>query len=91
MILSPLYDLVVIDSPRCRCGHSCEDPQHYFFECRLYRYQRENLISSLTSYLPVTLELLLYYGNENLSFESNSEITLAVHNYITETKTFCTN
>ena len=84
------YNLVVIDSPSCRCGHSCEDPQHYFFECRLYRYQRENLISLLTSYLPVTLELLLY-GNENLSFESNREITLAVHNYIIETKRFCTN
>ena len=81
------YNPVGADNPGCRCGNNCEDPQHYFFYCIFYTDQRASLISSLTSYLPVNLDLLLY-GDPNLSLDVNTEMTLAVHNYITETGRF---
>ena len=78
------YNLFVEDNPFCKCGHTCEDPQHFFFDCRLYAQQRTDLYTSLTFHLPLTLDTLLY-GDDNLSVDTNIEIVLSVQDFITKT------
>ena len=35
-----LYNLHVIDSPKCSCSYKCEDSNHYLFHCPLYTTER---------------------------------------------------
>ena len=35
-----LYDLNIILSSECECGHNYEDSRHYFLECNLYVVER---------------------------------------------------
>ena len=55
-----LYRVNLITSPICQCGHENEDAFHYLFQCNLYTNQRLRLFHSLLSYVPLTVELLLF-------------------------------
>ena len=47
-----LYDLHVVDSPACACGHNVEDVNHYLLVCPLYELCRDDMIESLNHVLP---------------------------------------
>ena len=76
----------VSDSPLCRCG-SIEDSQHFFFHCRYYNIQRNELFDAVTMYKAPSLDLFLY-GDSSLSLEVNTYIFEHVHKFIFDTKCF---
>ena len=59
----------------------------YLFQCNLYTNQRLRLFHSLLSYVPLTVELLLF-GDLNMSVDDNELIALCIQKYIHETKRF---
>ena len=76
-----LYSLHVVDNPACLCGHLIEDTAHFFLNCPLYYTQRlalQNIVIRLTEF---KLETLLF-GDDDIDYENNAEIILAVHEYI---------
>ena len=83
------YNLHVVPSPFCSCGHELEDPSHYFFFCPLFDVQRRKMMDSLLhiNNIDITLKTLLW-GDPNLAKNSNEEIFLAVHEFISETARF---
>ena len=82
-----LFRVNLIISPICQCGHANEDAFHYLFQCNLYTNQRLRLFHSLLSYVPLTVELLLF-GDLNMSVDNNEHIALCIQKYIHETKRF---
>jgi hypothetical protein len=80
-------NLHVIDSPKCECGFTLENASHYLLHCPFYVLERAAMLSSISDISVVTVESLLYGSNE-LSFEDNKKVFLAVHNYIISTKRF---
>ena len=43
-----LYNLRIIDSPTCSCGHVFEGNYHFFMECFIFTLERETMIRKLT-------------------------------------------
>ena len=85
-----LYDLHVINSPACACGHNVEDVNHYLLECPLYMPMRNVLfqaVSLIVSVNHVNAQILLF-GAENLAITDNLKLVDALHNYITSTARF---
>ena len=82
------FNLKVIPSPRCTCGCPVEDPQHYLFYCPLFLAQRLSLMNTVLRISNnINLQTLLY-GDPDISFEANSRLFGAVHNYILDTHRF---
>ena len=87
------------ESPECLCLHREESPLHYFIECFLYSPERQALFSLFEHYIPSfpnfskqrKLEILLKGINiENDDFyHTNISLTIAVPNFILETKRCC--
>ena len=82
-----LYSLHVIDSPACGCSHRVEDTAHFFLDCPLYYAQRLSLRNTVTRSSQFRLETLLY-GDDDLDYESNVAIILAVHEFIKDSERF---
>ena len=38
-LVTDLYKMTIIDSPKCDCGYENEDAYHYFFQCLNYGQQ----------------------------------------------------
>jgi len=79
----------VVDSLACPCGHEVEDNNHFFLTCGLYHIIRNNLKTRLLA-IPnmqdkIHIDILLF-GSDNLPLETNKEIFLAVHEFITESR-----
>ena len=86
---SHLFNLHVVDSPTCPCGHDVEDNNHFFLTCGLYHIIRNNPKTRLLA-IPnmqdkIHIDILLF-GSDNLPLETNKEIFLAVHEFITESR-----
>ena len=81
------FNLHVEDSPRCACGFTTEDPEHYLLHCPLFEQQRILLTNKLSEFLPLTADLLLY-GRRELSDDSNNRIVFAVQSFIQSTHRF---
>ena len=79
--------LHVIDSPACGCLHRVEDTAHFFLDCPLYYAQRLSLRNTVTRFSQFRLETLLY-GDDDLDYESNVAIILAVHEFIKDSERF---
>ena len=87
------------ESPECLCHHNQESPLHYFLDCFLYLPERQILFDKIEHYIPKfkslskqnKLEIILHgIDNENPDILStNTTITIAVQNYIVQTKRFC--
>lgn len=81
-----LFHKNITDSPLCNCG-SIEDAQHFFFHCRYYTAQRQELLTAISVYQTPNLDILLY-GDTSLPNEANEKIFESVHKYIFKTKRF---
>ena len=54
-----LYDLNIINSSNCSCGHDFEDNYHYLFECPLFIVEREIMFTKLNLLnINITLNML---------------------------------
>ena len=82
-----LYKNHILDSPQCRCGHSCEDALHFFFVCELFSMHRIDLHDIVIEYAPFNLHTILY-GRKDLPQSVNQTIFDAVHKYIIDTSRF---
>ena len=82
-----LYSLHVINSPACGCSHRVEDTAHFFLDCPLYYAQRLSLRNTVTRSSQFRLETLLY-GDDDLDYESNVAIILAVHEFTKDSERF---
>ena len=80
-------NLHVINFANCNCGYHTEDAFHYFFQCPLYRVERQNMTSAIAIITDPSLATILY-GNDNLSLTSNQGVFHAVHDFIISTKRF---
>ena len=83
---NPLH---VIPSPHCLCGHGCEDPLHFFFNCPRFddiRLDMFNNISAVTQ-KPIDLKMLLH-GDDSLELHANKRIFDSIHLYLKESKRF---
>ena len=86
------------DSPQCLCHYREESPSHYFLDCFLYTPERQALFGLIEHYIPKflnfskqkKLEIILRGVNiDNDDFIStNISITIAVQNFILQTKRF---
>ena len=82
-----LHSLHVIDSPACVCLYREEDTAHFFLDCPLYYIQRLALRNTVLRFSHFRLETLLY-GDDNLDYETNVAIVLAVHEFIKDSERF---
>ena len=82
-----LHSLHVIDSPACVCSHREEDTTHFFLDCPLYYVERLALRNIVLRFSHFRLETLLY-GDDNLDYETNVAIVLAVHEFIKDSERF---
>ena len=60
---SHLFNLHVIDSTSCTCGHNVEDNEHFLLNCPLYIVQCNNMLSELETIINIhelLVETLLY-------------------------------
>ena len=86
-LAADLFELNIIESATCRCGHDYEDSLHYFFVCPIYRRPRAALHAAIIDLAPFTLRTLLY-GNSLLTFDVNSTIIMATISFINNSKRF---
>ena len=47
MLNSHIFNLHVIDSPSCTCGHNVEDNEHFLLNCPLYPVQHNKMLGEL--------------------------------------------
>ena len=91
------FSIGLIDSPFCLC-HRMETVDHYLHDCFLYTVERHKLFNLVEHYIPAfkTMNkkskvetLLTGYKTHNTLFEyTNLRVTLAVQNFILQTKRF---
>ena len=92
------FTIGLSDSPQCLCHHREESPLHYFIDCFLYPLERQALFGKIEHYIPnfpnftkqKKLEIILRgIYCENPDFLSlNTTLTIAVQNFIIQTKRF---
>ena len=84
------YNLHVIPSPNCSCGHHNEDPKHFFFHCPNFMQQRIVLRQAVSPICDFSLKNLLF-GLPNRPFADNKSLFDAVHTYICDSNRFSNN
>ncbi len=83
---SHLFDLHVMDSPACLCGHNVEDSVHFLLHCQLHANSRDKMLQTINDLLVdqnLNVNILLH-GSEKLDFKINCDIFKAVHLFISE-------
>ena len=76
-----LFDLHVIDSPDCICGHNMEDCNHYLLFCPLYQIMRITMLDSMSEIMPIeniNVQGILH-GNTELNLNDNIKIVDSLH------------
>ena len=82
-----LYNLHVIDSPKCSCSYKCEDRNHYLFHCPLYTTECCKMLDTVNKICSGNVDLnLLLHGRQTLDYCQNKTIIEGVELYILETK-----
>ena len=89
------------DSPQCLCHFREESPSHYFIDCFLYTPERQALFGLIEHYIPnfpnyskhKKLDIILNGVNINNDdfISTNVSLTIAVQNFILQTKRFSEN
>ena len=83
-----LYNLNIIDSPKCACTAQFEDAEHYFLQCPLYNDLRTDLTRNLNSiHVELVLKTILD-GNSARDKLTNIIIVSYVQDYINNTDRF---
>ena len=84
-------------NPLCPTNDGVEDMEHYFLLCRTYDANRLDLLNSVNAILlphclinpsNEDLSIIILYGLEHLSSDSNAKILTATLEYIQATKRF---
>ena len=81
------FRMHVSHDPSCACGVPDETAFHFFLQCPRYNRIRENMLATIESICPCTLDTILY-GDDNISEVKNRTIFEAVHNFICDSKRF---
>lgn len=87
VLASHLFDIHVKESPNCFACNVKEDCEHFFFNCKLYKYPRRNLLDVVNKLVTCNVQSLLY-GVPEIGFENNVKIFNAVHQFIHESGRF---
>ena len=87
-----------VDDPSCLCHSKEESPMHYILDCFIYTVERQTLFSLVEHYVPKFPNMnrnckyeLLISGlkiNDPDYFDLNKKISIAVQDYINQTKRF---
>ena len=80
-------NLHVITDESCMCGHSREDPFHFFMECPRFAAYRDALFVRVVCYANFDIRTVLF-GDPNISFTDNCKVFDAVQCFIIESKRF---
>jgi hypothetical protein len=78
----------VIQSLQCACGHTNEDPDHFFLACPLYDVQRIELFHEAIHISNNICVNTFLHGDLNISNYENELLFDAVHRYIISTERF---
>ena len=81
---SDLVSRYLSEDRACACGNPNENAEHYLLHCQNFTHARRH-IQNLG--IPVDAHTLLY-GSEDLPDKENSQIFIAVQNFIIETARF---
>ena len=89
VLKSDLHRVNIVGSAECNCGFHCENVFHYFFECKNYVAQRQQLITSLHNLgvYPVSLDVLLF-DSAFIPEAINSNVFSLVQTFIKQTRRF---
>ena len=81
-----LFQLHVIESPACQCGHDYEDSNHYLLHCPLHNLIRHNMFQSVltNAHIQDITASTLLFGLNKADFKTNKSIFKAVHTFIKE-------
>ena len=92
------FTIGLSESTECQCHFKSESPEHYFLQCFLYSPERQVLLNLFEHYIPTfknlnkkqKLNILLTGINTDNPdfFNLNKTLTIAVQNFILETKRF---
>ena len=92
------FTIGLSESTECQCHSKSESPEHYFLQCFLYSPERQVLLNLFEHYIPTfknlnrkqKLNILLTGINTDNPefFYLNKTLTIAVQNFILETKRF---
>ena len=92
------FTIGLVDSPQCDCHFREESPSHYFLDCFLYIPERQAMFGLFEHYIPKfqdftktrKLDIILKgFEIQNDDFiQLNTSLTLAVQNFILNTKRF---
>ena len=92
------FTIGMADNPECSCHHNQESPLHYFVDCFLYLPERQKLFEIIEHYIPKFKNMskknkleIIFHGIDNQNpdiLSTNITITLAVQNFILQTKRF---
>ena len=86
LLSADLFNMKIIDSPKCECGHDQEDASHYLFHCNLYTQQRR-LLEDIDVIFKRDANTFLH-GDANAPKKKNKELFEKISEYIRETKRF---
>ena len=82
-----LYNLHVIDSPKCSCSYKCEDSNRYVFIALCMPLNAVKMLNTVNKLCSGNVDLnLLLHGRQTLDYWQNKNIIESVELYILETK-----
>jgi hypothetical protein len=79
------FNIHVIPTPRCLCGHINETPEHFFFNCPITTPMRNTLLNNLRLLGPLYINDLLY-GYADKPVNDNIQLFKCVHKFIKDSK-----
>ena len=84
-----LFHKNIIDNPQCECG-AVEDTQHFFLRCNRFNDLRQELVNKISLFCQPTLDVFFFflYESSHNPIEENTQIFLAVQDFIINTKRF---
>ena len=81
-----LYNRNLVPDALCFCG-TVENNFHFLLECQKYNVMRREMLQTVSRFTDVS-EMVLLFGESNLSDTNNELVFKAVHRYIHQTKRF---
>ena len=93
-----IFSYIIVFLPACVCGYYRETSKHYLLECSCFQVHRAHLLTSAADCLHyhwttandnTKLKFLLYGCNE-VDFDSNRTLFLAVQEFIINSRRFST-